>query len=62
MIRRPVGPARHQEMARSIQSIIICTEILGGPERVGDVMQIIHRTAEPHVVAGPVLIQTSDAS
>ena len=36
------GPSR----AQTLEAIMVCTEILGDSQRVGDVLQILHRTPQ----------------
>ncbi len=31
---------------QTLEAITVCTEILGDPQRVGDVLQILHRTKQ----------------
>lgn len=32
--------------AHALESITVCTEILGDPQRVGEVLQILYRTSQ----------------
>lgn len=61
MSRGEGRPGDRRRTLRALEAVTITTEILGSCSRVGDAVQIIHRTGGQRVLVGSIRTGTHDA-